>query len=149
LGRDERGIGVIRKKVKQFAQVAVGAGSSNGGAPFKIIILDEADSMTAQAQAALRRTMEHFTRVTRFCLICNYVSRIIDPLASRCAKFRFKPLSRASMLKRLRSVSVAEQVRCTESGFDALLSTSEGDMRRSINYLQSASQWASLSKAKT
>lgn len=143
---DERGIGVIRLKVKQFAQVAVGAGSSDGGAPFKIIILDEADSMTAQAQAALRRTMEHFTRVTRFCLICNYVSRIIDPLASRCAKFRFKPLSRESMLTRLRTVGIAESVRCADSGFDALLATSEGDMRRAITFLQSASQWASLTE---
>jgi replication factor C subunit 2/4 len=105
---DQRGIEVIRTKVKNFAQVSI-----NGKGPsFKLIILDEADSMTADAQAALRRTMETWSHVTRFCLICNYLTRIIEPLASRCAKFRFKPLPADLIVERLEFITRQEGMNC-------------------------------------
>ena len=133
---DERGIAVVREKVKTFAQASVGA--SVGVAPFKLIILDEADSLTPDAQAALRRTMETYSKVTRFCIICNYVSRIIEPLASRCSKFRFRPLDRGSMVARLHHVCDAERVTVTEATLDEVLKVSGGDMRKAITFLQSA-----------
>ncbi|MCL4129057.1 UNVERIFIED_CONTAM: hypothetical protein GTU68_009636, partial [Idotea baltica] len=113
---DERGIQVIREKVKNFAQTSVSSTKPNGQPcpPFKIIILDEADSMTNAAQAALRRTMEKQSKTTRFCLLCNYVSRIIDPLTSRCSKFRFKPLSEEVLLKHLKAICEAEGVKHDE-----------------------------------
>jgi replication factor C subunit 2/4 len=135
---DERGISVIREKVKDFASGSVGAAS--GGPPFKVIILDEADSLTADAQAALRRTMETHSRVTRFCIICNYVSRIIDPLASRCSKYRFSPLDAASMRSRLEFICEAEGVIATPETISQVVHISGGDMRKAITYLQSASQ---------
>ena len=118
---DERGIDVIRHKVKEFGMISTGSGSgsSSGGAagsgdggapppPFKIVILDEADSMTQDAQNALRRTMEVYSSNTRFCLICNFISRIIEPLASRCAKFRFKPIPSTVVVARLKEISEKE-----------------------------------------
>jgi replication factor C subunit 2/4 len=139
---DERGIKIVRGKIKTFAMAKVGKKKVDGFPcpPFKLIILDECDSMTDTAQAALRRTIEQYSHTTRFCLICNYVSRIIDPLASRCAKFRFKPLSNEAMLGRLREVAAAEQLTLVDDCEAALLKTSGGDMRKAITYLQSASQ---------
>ncbi|MES1907856.1 MAG: hypothetical protein MHM6MM_000894 [Cercozoa sp. M6MM] len=140
---DERGIAAVRHQVKTFAQTAVGAvkPSDAQGAPcppFKIIILDEADQMTRDAQTALRRTMEKYSRVTRFCLVCNYVSRIIAPVASRCAKFRFQSLPAQAMSDKLRSIAAAEQVPLSDGAVEALLETSGGDMRKSIQTMQSA-----------
>lgn len=141
---DERGISVVRDKVKNFAQVAVGRGKTQAGypcPPFKIIILDEADTMTPDAQSALRRTMETYSTVTRFCLICNYVTRIIEPLASRCAKFRFSALAETAMLKRLRYIAQEEEVNITENGLEAVVKLSGGDMRKAVTAMQSASQF--------
>ncbi|XP_073529189.1 replication factor C subunit 4 [Phyllobates terribilis] len=139
---DERGIQVIREKVKNFAQLTVGGTRSDGKTcpPFKIVILDEADSMTSAAQAALRRTMEKESKTTRFCLICNYVSRIIEPLTSRCSKFRFKPLSDEIQTKRVLDICKKENVLITTEAVSHLVEVSEGDLRKAITFLQSATR---------
>ncbi|XP_064638961.1 replication factor C subunit 4-like isoform X2 [Lineus longissimus] len=137
---DERGISVVREKVKNFAQLTANAKRPDGKPcpAFKIVILDEADSMTGAAQAALRRTMEKQSKTTRFCLICNYVSRIIEPITSRCAKFRFKALDGVVLESRLKHICEQENVKYNEGSMEALMETSEGDMRKAITYLQSA-----------
>ncbi|XP_062869082.1 replication factor C subunit 4 [Trichomycterus rosablanca] len=142
---DERGIQVIREKVKTFAQLTVAGTRTDGKScpPFKIIILDEADSMTNAAQAALRRTMEKESRTTRFCLICNYVSRIINPLTSRCSKFRFKPLGDEIQHERLVNICTKENLKYTKEGIEALVKVSEGDLRKAITLLQSAARLTS------
>lgn len=139
---DERGIQVVRQKVKNFAQLTV-AGTRPDGKPcppFKIIILDEADSMTGPAQAALRRTMEKESRTTRFCLICNYISRIIEPLTSRCSKFRFKPLTNQIQEERLLDICEKENLKYTKESIAALVKVSDGDLRKAITFLQSAAR---------
>jgi replication factor C small subunit len=130
---DERGIDVIRNRVKSFARTR-----PLGDFPFKIVSLDEADSLTRDAQHALRRTMERYVTTCRFCLICNYSSRIIDPIQSRCAIFRFPRLDEKDLKKRLTSIAQQEKVKLTDEGMDAILYVSSGDMRRSINVLQAA-----------
>ena len=140
---DERGINIVREKVKNFAKTTVTADSTSGEypcPPYKIIILDEADSMTQDAQSALRRTMETYSKITRFCLICNYVTRIIEPLASRCSKFRFKPLSSTDAKERLEYIAQQESVTYEEGVIDALIKASDGDLRKAITYLQSAAK---------
>eukprot|EP00794_Sanderia_malayensis_P011058 gene11058-12225_t len=139
---DERGIQVVREKVKTFSMQAVSATRPDGTScpPFKIVILDEADSMTSAAQASLRRTMEKQSKTTRFCLICNYVSRIIEPLTSRCSKFRFKPLAVDIIKERLMDICQKEQVEISQEALDNLINLSEGDMRKAITFLQSASR---------
>nr|CAB3265537.1 replication factor C subunit 4-like [Phallusia mammillata] len=137
---DERGIDVIREKVKKFAQLTANTYRSAGKKcpPYKIIILDEADSMTKAAQEALRRTMEKQTKTTRFCLICNYLSRIIAPITSRCSQFRFKPLSTEDQKKRLMMVCEKEGVKISEDAMDSLVICSEGDLRKSMTFLHTA-----------
>ncbi|GLB35371.1 putative P-loop containing nucleoside triphosphate hydrolase protein [Lyophyllum shimeji] len=143
---DERGIAIVREKIKDFARQTPRAEtvSSDGKTypcpPYKIIILDEADSMTQDAQGALRRIMETYARITRFCLVCNYVTRIIEPLASRCSKFRFTPLDPDSSTSRLTQIAQAEHVDVDSAAIDTLINTSQGDLRRAITYLQSASR---------
>ncbi len=130
---DERGIDVIRTKVKEFARSRV-----PGEIPFKIIILDEADNMTADAQQALRRLMEMYTATTRFILIANYPSKIIEPIQSRCAFFRFTPLKKEDVIARLRWIAEQEKVEYDIEALEVIYEISEGDMRRSINILQAA-----------
>lgn len=142
---DERGISIVREKVKDFARMQLvnpppGYKDRYPCPPFKIIILDEADSMTSDAQAALRRTMETYSKITRFCLICNYVTRIIDPLASRCSKFRFKSLDQGNARKRLEEIAEKEGVQLENGAVEALIKCSEGDLRKAITYLQSAAR---------
>ncbi|ODQ64111.1 P-loop containing nucleoside triphosphate hydrolase protein [Nadsonia fulvescens var. elongata DSM 6958] len=142
---DERGISIVREKVKNFARTAVSAPSEHARKnypcpPYKIIILDEADSMTSDAQSALRRTMETYSKITRFCMICNYVTRIIDPLASRCSKFRFKPLDQTNALARLQYIASNEGIKYQDQVLETLLVASAGDLRKAITYLQSAAR---------
>lgn len=131
---DERGIDVIRNRVKSFARTR-----PLGDAPFKIISLDEADSLTRDAQHALRRTMERYASSCRFCLICNYSSRIIEPIQSRCAIFRFPRLDEKELTKSINSIAKQEQVKLSDDGMQAILYVSGGDLRRAINVLQAAS----------
>ncbi|MBN1109413.1 MAG: replication factor C small subunit [Methanomassiliicoccales archaeon] len=130
---DERGIDVVRGKIKEFARTA-----PIGGAAFKIIFLDEADALTPDAQAALRRTMERYSRNCRFVLSCNYSSKIIDPIQSRCAIFRFRPLKGEDVKQCLLSVAEREGVKIDEEALEAIIHVGEGDMRKSINSLQVA-----------
>ncbi|KAL4960597.1 putative protein transport membrane glycoprotein Sec20 [Aspergillus stella-maris] len=147
---DERGIGIVREKVKGFARVQLSHPTGLDAdyfdkypcPPFKIIILDEADSMTQDAQSALRRTMEQYSRITRFCLVCNYVTRIIEPLASRCSKFRFKPLDNSAAGDRLAHIAKIEGLSLEDGVVDKLIYCSDGDLRRAITYLQSAARLA-------
>ncbi|UCD96610.1 MAG: replication factor C small subunit [Candidatus Bathyarchaeota archaeon] len=138
---DERGINVVREKVKAFARVR-----TLGEIPFKILILDEADNMTRDAQQALRRTMEKYTVTCRFILIANYSGRIIEPIQSRCAPFRFSYLKREDQAAQLRRVAEAESVELKDDGVEALYSVCGGDLRKSINSLQAA---ASIGKPVT
>ncbi len=131
---DERGIDVIRDKVKNFARTAAIA----SGVPFKILIMDEADSLTSAAQHALRRTMEIYTKTCRFCLIGNYSESIIDPIQSRCSIFRFKPLSEADAKEWISSIASKEEVQLLEEGLDAIYEATRGDLRKAINLLQAA-----------
>jgi replication factor C subunit 2/4 len=127
------GIDVVRTKIKMFAQKKVTLPPTR----HKIVILDEADSMTAGAQQALRRTMEIFSATTRFVLACNNSTKIIEPIQSRCAILRYNKLSDAQVLKRLMEVCDAEHVPRTDKGLEALLFTADGDMRNALNNLQS------------
>ncbi|KAK3902412.1 P-loop containing nucleoside triphosphate hydrolase protein [Staphylotrichum tortipilum] len=151
---DERGISIVREKVKDFARTQLtnpppGYRARYPCPPFKIIILDEADSMTQDAQSALRRTMETYSKITRFCLICNYVTRIIDPLASRCSKFRFKSLDQGNARRRLGDIAKLEGVPVEDPAIDALIKVSDGDLRKAITFLQSAARLVGASTTTT
>lgn len=138
---DERGINVVREKVKNFART-----KSLGNVPFKVIFLDEADALTPEAQQALRRTMENYSTTCRFILSCNYSSKIIDPIQSRCAIFRFKLLEKKDIEKIIRRISESENLSITQDALEILYEGSEGDCRKCINILQST---ASISPSLT
>jgi replication factor C small subunit len=130
---DERGIDVVRTQIKQFARI-----SPLGGASFKILFLDEADALTPDAQAALRRTMENYAVTCRFILSCNYSSKIIDPIQSRCAIYRFGPLSAEAVKEEIRRIARHEKLRVSPQAEEAIVYVAQGDMRRAINALQGA-----------
>lgn len=159
---DERGISIVRQKVKDFARQQLSVAPTYNVMtedketgetgkmvryrdkypcpPFKIIVLDEADSMTQDAQSALRRTMETYSRMTRFCLVCNYVTRIIDPLASRCSKFRFKSLDQGNAVRRVEDIAKLEGVKLDDGVSEELVRVADGDLRKAITFLQSAAR---------
>ncbi|MBQ4411419.1 MAG: replication factor C small subunit [Candidatus Methanomethylophilus sp.] len=130
---DDRGIDVVRGKIKDFARTA-----PVDGAEFKIIFLDESDALTNDAQGALRRTMEKYSKTCRFILSCNYSSKIIDPIQSRCAVFRFRPLSNEDIREYLERICKEENLEVEEGALDALVYIARGDMRRAVNTLQTA-----------
>jgi replication factor C small subunit len=128
---DERGIDVVRQKVKDFART-----KALGNVPFKVIFLDEADALTREAQQALRRTMENYTNTCRFILSCNYSSKIIDPIQSRCVVFRFKLLEKKDISSVIKRIAEKENLKLADNAFEALYESCEGDCRRVINLLQ-------------
>ena len=129
---DERGIDVVRVKVKDFART-----KAMGNVPFKLIYLDESDALTKEAQQALRRTMENYTQTCRFILSCNYSSKIIDPIQSRCAVFRFKPLSEEEIYQVIEKVAKEEGLTLSIETKKALFEVCDGDCRRLENVMQS------------
>ncbi|HLF53646.1 MAG TPA: replication factor C small subunit [Candidatus Nanoarchaeia archaeon] len=128
---DERGIEVVRQKVKDFART-----KALKDVPFKVIFLDEADALTREAQQALRRTMENYTNTCRFILSCNYSSKIIDPIQSRCVSFRFKLLEKKDVSEIIKRVAEKEKLNIAPDAYEAIYEASEGDCRRAINFLQ-------------
>ncbi|NCO18081.1 Replication factor C small subunit [Candidatus Pacearchaeota archaeon CG1_02_30_18] len=129
---DERGINIVREKVKNFART-----KSLGNVSFKVIFLDEADALTPEAQQALRRTMENYAQTCRFIMSCNYSSKLIDPIQSRCSSFRFKLLEKKDVKKVLERISKEEKIEIDDDAIEAIYEGSDGDCRRSVNFLQS------------
>lgn len=139
---DERGINMVREKVKKFSNYAAFA-----EIPFKIIILDEADEMTSDAQTALRRTIEDASKICRFILIANNISKIIDPIQSRCAVFKFTAIPEKEVIAHLKKIARDEKIKVDEKGLQAIYDYSEGDLRHSINILQATASLGDISEA--
>ncbi len=131
---DDRGIDVIRNKIKEFAKL-----KSLAQIPYKIVCLDEADSLTKEAQQALRRTMEKYSDFCRFILACNEISKILDPIQSRCVIFKFKPLNKEALTKLIEKIEIEEDLKIDTDAKELLITISKGDLRRVINTLQSVS----------
>ena len=138
---DERGIGMVREKVKKFSRYA-----GMADVPFKIIILDEADEMTSDAQTALRRIIEDTAKICRFILIANNISKIIDPIQSRCATFKFTSVPEEDVIKRLEEIAKKEKVKADKKGLKAIYDYSEGDLRHAINLMQATASLGSISE---
>ena len=131
---DERGINIVREKIKKYAKRSVNIKENTP--PWKIIILDEADNMTSESQFALRRIMEEYSLITRFCIICNYYNKIIDPIISRCALFRFKPIKQEDIIIKLKKICENENISLSDDFLLQVIKFSRGDMRKAINFLQ-------------
>ena len=138
---DERGIGMVREKVKKFSGFA---GLSN--VPFKIIILDEADEMTSDAQTALRRIIEDTAKICRFILIANNISKIIDPIQSRCATFKFTSVGEEDITNRLEEIAKKEKIKSNKKGLKAIYDYSQGDLRHAINLLQATASLGEITE---
>ena len=138
---DERGIDVVRTKVKDFART-----KAIGNVPFKIIYLDESDALTKDAQQALRRTMENYTKTCRFILSCNYSSKIIDPIQSRCATFKFTTVSEENIIDRLEMISKKEKIKTDKNGLKAIYDYSQGDLRHAINLMQATASLGEITE---
>ncbi len=130
---DARGIDTVRHNIKNFCRLKA------VGSPFRIVFLDEVDNMTKDAQHALRREMEMYTKTASFILSCNYSSKIIDPIQSRCAIFRFTPVKGHQIIKRLEFIAQAEKIKVTINALESIVYFAEGDMRRAVNILQTSS----------
>lgn len=139
---DERGIGMVREKVKKFSRFA---GMSD--VPFKIIILDEADEMTSDAQTALRRIIEDTAKYCRFIMIANNISKIISPIQSRCATFKFTSISQDDVVAHLKTIADKEKIKSDEKGLRAVYDYSEGDLRHAINLMQAAASQGGITEA--
>ncbi len=140
---DERGINMVRERVKKFSRFA-GLGSQ---IPFKIIILDEADEMTSDAQTALRRIIEDTAKFCRFILIANNISKIIDPIQSRCAVFKFTRISENEIIEQLKIISQKEKIKVDENGLKEITNYAGGDMRHAINLLQAVASAGNITQA--
>jgi replication factor C small subunit len=143
---DERGIKMVRERVKEFAASIKLAGDKEFGKP-KIIILDEADEMTSEAQTALRRIIEDSARTTRFVIICNYLSQIIEPIQSRCVVFRFTRLPKEDVIEHLKMICEQQKVKYEEKALAQIYEATGGDLRHSINIMQAAAGMGSVSVA--
>ncbi len=130
---DERGIDVVRTKIKSFCRSMV-----LGDAPFRIVFLDEVDNTTSDSQHALRREMEQYTSTSRFILSCNYASKLISPIQSRCVILRFTPLKRQELVQALRRIAELQELDIEDPAYDAIFYVSQGDMRQATNILQAA-----------
>ncbi len=138
---DERGIGMVREKVKKFSRFA-----GMAEIPFKIIILDEADEMTSDAQTALRRIIEDTAKYCRFILIANNISKIIEPIQSRCATFKFTSIPEEDMINHLENIAKKEKVKTDKKGLKAIYDYSEGDLRHAINLMQATASIGEISE---
>jgi replication factor C subunit 2/4 len=137
---DERGINVVRNKIVSLAKMSVSSRDPDYLCPdYKIIILDEADAMTTEAQSALRKPLEDNSEITRICFICNYINKIIDPIISRCVKVRFKPIDEENMFNRLHFIATNEKMEIEDNAIKTIANITNGDMRKGIMLLQNLS----------